>query len=516
MPGKIFVNYRRDDERSAAARVRDRLTFAFGASNVFMDVDNLTAGQRFDKELEKALVETDIFIAVMGPRWMELFAQRQTTGERDYVREEIATALKRGIVVIPVLIENARLPRAIDLPEDVRDLVLHQKHSVTHERFGRDVIELVEAIQLIRESRLAGRVHSRDASNTKRRELRWPVGLASLALVVGGLAIIQAGRKEPAAPLPQSDNAVNQVPASLNKSDPLLLKQIKAHASEINGVAFTEDGALLVSASRDASIKIWDAADGTFKRTLALKNWQINTLAVLGHRALVGNNDGTIGYYDLDRGEKLPSFKVNDAPVWSIAFIGSPERFVVGSHDWNATVWNTRAPLAPPFVIEGHDSAVLAVAYSKAGPRIATGSADRTVRIYDADNYAFQRSLKDFKDFVSALAFSPDGRSLAVGALDGVIRIYSAQGKLEREMRGHKGRIEAFAYSPDGRVLASAGNDSTVRLWDIADGRTMRTLGGYAGGSKAVAFAPDGKRIASAGGDGIIRIWSVPPISAAN
>lgn len=150
MPGKIFVNYRRDDERAFAARVRDRLAQAFGPTNVFMDVDNLMAGQRFDRELEKALAETDVFLSVIGPKWMDLYQQRRATGERDYVHEEIAACLKRGITVIPVLIERAKLPRGDDLPEDIRELVLHQKHDVTHDHFGRDMVELVEAIKFAR------------------------------------------------------------------------------------------------------------------------------------------------------------------------------------------------------------------------------------------------------------------------------------------------------------------------------------------------------------------------------
>ena len=154
MAGKIFVNYRRDDERAMAARVRDRLAQAFGNANVFMDVDNLMAGQRFDKELEKALAETDVFLAVMGPRWIELFRDRLAKGERDYVREEIVGALKRGIVFIPVMIEGAALPRGEDLPEDIRELVLHQKHSATHEQFGRDVSALVEAIKFARRAQV--------------------------------------------------------------------------------------------------------------------------------------------------------------------------------------------------------------------------------------------------------------------------------------------------------------------------------------------------------------------------
>ena len=147
MPGKIFVNYRRDDERAQAARLRDRLAGVFGAASVFMDVDSLMAGQRFDKELEKALAQTEVFLAVIGPRWMEHFEARQASGERDYVREEIAGALARGTLVIPVLIEGTSLPREDTLPDDIRPLVLHQKHDLTHESFGQDVDELVAIIR---------------------------------------------------------------------------------------------------------------------------------------------------------------------------------------------------------------------------------------------------------------------------------------------------------------------------------------------------------------------------------
>lgn len=73
----IFVNYRRDDARDVAARIRDRLAATFGNANVLMDVDYLKAGQRFDEELEKALSETAVFLALIGPRWAELLAERQ-------------------------------------------------------------------------------------------------------------------------------------------------------------------------------------------------------------------------------------------------------------------------------------------------------------------------------------------------------------------------------------------------------------------------------------------------------
>lgn len=153
MPQKIFLSYRREDAQDAAARLYTALAQAFGNRAVFMDVDNLLAGQRFDRELEKALAECDIFIAVMGPRWLTVLKERSAQDTRDYVREEIARALKREIYVMPVLVNGAGLPRASDLPEEVRELVEYQKHDVRHEHFKRDVAPLVEAIRTLRRPR---------------------------------------------------------------------------------------------------------------------------------------------------------------------------------------------------------------------------------------------------------------------------------------------------------------------------------------------------------------------------
>ena len=175
MSGEIFISYRRDDDPSAAARVRDGLAAKFGPANVFMDVDELLAGQRFDEELAKALAECDVLIAIIGPRWSEQLENRKASGERDYVREEIAGALERRIVVIPVRVgregQLAPLPRQEDLPDDIRELVLHQKHDVTHEHFRRDVDKLVNDIRKVRGS-----------SNKLERAasiLRWAPGLVA-------------------------------------------------------------------------------------------------------------------------------------------------------------------------------------------------------------------------------------------------------------------------------------------------------------------------------------------------
>ena len=144
---RIFISYRRDDAKADARGLRDRLAQQFGAKNIFMDVDNLLVGQRFDQELEKALKQCDVFLAIIGPRWMELLSERRASGERDYVREEITAALKRGAIVIPVLVDGAPIPQANALPEELRELALYQALSVSHAHYGRDVFDLIKGIE---------------------------------------------------------------------------------------------------------------------------------------------------------------------------------------------------------------------------------------------------------------------------------------------------------------------------------------------------------------------------------
>jgi len=160
MPGKIFVNYRRDDAAADSRGVRDGLAAKFGEQNVFIDVDDLKPGQRFDVELAKALDACDVFVAIIGPRWMDLLRQRHVEREYDYVRAEIAAALQRGINTIPVLVGREgnmpRLPRPEELPEDLRVLAFHHKHDVTHERFRRDMADLIRAVEALRSRRIPG------------------------------------------------------------------------------------------------------------------------------------------------------------------------------------------------------------------------------------------------------------------------------------------------------------------------------------------------------------------------
>jgi hypothetical protein len=142
---RIFISYRRADTDTIVGRITDRLTEHFGRARVFRDVDNLTSGARYRTSIEEALARCDIFLAVIGPHWVD-FAQLRDPA--DLMRNEIETALSRGIVVIPVLVDGAKMPNVDQLPQSLHTLTEFQAHAIGPNRdFNRHIQELIETIE---------------------------------------------------------------------------------------------------------------------------------------------------------------------------------------------------------------------------------------------------------------------------------------------------------------------------------------------------------------------------------
>jgi Caspase domain/TIR domain len=158
---RIFVNYRTDDARADARGIYKALIEKFGERGVFMDVRDLSPGQEFDAVIAAELDRSDVLIAVIGKHWIEILDRRAVSGAQDLMREEIATALNRNIIVIPVQIDDAVIPSANLLPEDIRRLVAHETLQIRHKTFDRDVADLIAAIELRRKERLESSVATR-------------------------------------------------------------------------------------------------------------------------------------------------------------------------------------------------------------------------------------------------------------------------------------------------------------------------------------------------------------------
>ena len=149
MTKQVFVSYRRADTQYAAGRLGDRLGKRF---KLFMDVDQIQAGARFPAVVRKALEETDVLLAVIGRQWLTLTAEnggRRIDQPDDWVAEEISMALRRGTPIIPVLLDDARMPNRDDLPPALVDLADWQALRIAHESFGADSERLIETIERV-------------------------------------------------------------------------------------------------------------------------------------------------------------------------------------------------------------------------------------------------------------------------------------------------------------------------------------------------------------------------------
>jgi TIR domain-containing protein len=152
--GCVFISYRAADQPLAAAAIHDALARRFGADRVFRDCASMGAGQHYPTAIRAALESATVLVAVVGPRWLTLIEPR-TSGRpidrgHDWVREEIACALRRGIPIIPVMLkdtpENAARLTPAELPEDIRQFAKLQTLEFSQRRFGEDLDRLAHRL----------------------------------------------------------------------------------------------------------------------------------------------------------------------------------------------------------------------------------------------------------------------------------------------------------------------------------------------------------------------------------
>ncbi len=283
------------------------------------------------------------------------------------------------------------------------------------------------------------------------------------------------------------------------------------HTSDVVEVAFTPDGKRVVSAGKDATIRLWDTTTGEQLSTLQGHEGRIDGLAVSpdGSSIASAGSDAKVRLWNAKSGDVLHTISGHQGAVNGLAFSPTGDRIASASADKSIKVWDTMSG-EEMYTVTGHTASVEGVAFSPDGKQLAsTSSGEKTIRIWDSRTGNQIKVVHHPYAEVRHLAFSPDGTRLASVTYGSYLLWETQTWDLVAEVRAHSRVVRCVAFSPDGTHCATAGDSSEIKLWDTRTGSLINTLCGHAATVWSVAFSPDGTRLVSASADRTVKIWNV-------
>ncbi|GAA6615277.1 protein kinase domain-containing protein [Scytonema sp. NUACC26] len=185
------------------------------------------------------------------------------------------------------------------------------------------------------------------------------------------------------------------------------------------------------------------------------------------------------------------------------------ELLASGSDDKTIKIWNLRNKKEIR-TLKGHKEFVYSVTLSADSQTLASGGKDNTIKIWNVNTGQVIRTLTGHSSYVNSVSLSADGQTLASGSYDTTIKVWNLKiGQEIHTLKGHEGEVLSVAISPDGQTLASGSTDRTVKIWNVKTGKLLRTLTGHLGDVNAVAISPNQKIVASVSDDRTIRVWNL-------
>ncbi len=340
-----------------------------------------------------------------------------------------------------------------------------------------------------------------------------------------------------------------------------LLVNFRGHDSEINSVSFSRDGEFIVTASTDRTAKIWKLKLSTYgPRFYHQGEVRSAKFTIDGNKVLTASNDLTVKLWDVQTSQLLKTYSGFDADsygrrdIYSLNVSPDGKRFITtgtdciiriwdiasgeivkewdGEHSWNCSsdgwcgatnaryagdgkyiitcdfggkvkVWDKEGNFIKD--IEGHDLEVKAVDISSDRQYIATGSRDKTVKLWDFNTAQLIKVFKGHTGAVNQVNFAADG-SILTASEDQTAKLWDLAGNILLNIDGHGDNVRTAAFSPNRPYIITASHDKTAKIWDRR-GKLVNTLSEYGQELRSAYFSPDGKMVITASKDKTATVW---------
>jgi WD40 repeat protein len=295
----------------------------------------------------------------------------------------------------------------------------------------------------------------------------------------------------------------------------------QGHTNWIRALAFSADGSIVASSSEDYTLRFWDIQTG---RQLAMLGPHTHTFRGIqfsqdGQTVAIASDDGRVRLYNFPQLLADPSTLTVESHcdqsllghtnwVFSVEYSPDERRLATTSADGTVRIWDLATGAC--LQILAHEHWVIRTLFTPDGRHIVVSGMSANIYVWDTSSGQLIQTLTGHQDWVWSIEMSADGKTLFSTGEDRTIRTWElSRGICNRVFRAHKQRIWTISLTPDGRHLISGSEDRTIKIWDLHSAKCVKTINGYGNWIKAIAFIPQQNWLASCHRERTIRLWDL-------